>query len=188
MFPPMPHTSGNDRPKLGEPFGIEAGTCYLIKGKQTETSYRLFQEVVERGTPGLCITRIYPDKVRSRYGLASVPVWWISFIPGDQHYAPTAITMLAKVIESFIDDHPDGCVVLLDAVECIMNSVGFDKDLLFVDHMNEYVMPRKAIVLVPVDPECFTPSQFARLERTLESVDELELRGALENWPHPEIM
>jgi hypothetical protein len=100
----------------------------------------------------------------------------------------TAIGILAKVIESFIDDHPDGCVVLLDAVECIMNKVGFDKDLLFVDHMNEYVMPRKAIVIVPVDPECFGPSEFARLERSLESRDELELRQVLESRPFPEIL
>ena len=62
-----------------------------------------------------------------------------------------------------------------------MNGVGFDKDLLFVEHMNEYVMPRRAVVLVTVDPDCFKPSEFARLERFLESLDELELRQLLQN-------
>ena len=134
-----------------------------------------------RGTPGLCITRMHPAKVRSRYSLDSVPVWWISYSPGERHYAPTAVSLLAKVIETFIDDHPNGCVVLLDGVESIMNGVGFDKDLLFVEHMNEYVMPRRAVVLVTVDPDCFKPSEFARLERFLESLDELELRQLLQN-------
>ncbi|PYK11486.1 MAG: hypothetical protein DME61_00625 [Verrucomicrobia bacterium] len=165
---PMLGKTENDRPMLGKPFGLEDGTCYLVRGKQAETSYLLFQAIVEQGTPGLCITTMYPEKVRSRYSLASVPVWWISFVPGDQHYAPNAIGILAKVIEGFVDENPAGCVVLLDGVESIMNNIGFDKDMLFVEHMNEYVMSRKAIVLFTVDPECFKLSEFARLERSLK--------------------
>lgn len=177
----MKATMEVDSPKFERPFGLENGSCYLIRGKQAETSYLLFQDLVEQGTPGLCITRMYPEKVRSRYSLASVPVWWISYVPGDRNYAPTAIGILAKVIETFIDENPSGCVVLLDGVECIMNNIGFDKDLLFIEHVNEYVMSRRAIVLVAVDPECFKPSEFARLERSLETIDEQELREALEN-------
>jgi Protein of unknown function (DUF835) len=174
--------SVEDNPaKLDGPVDLEPGTCYLVKGKQVETSYRLFQDFVERGTPGLCVTRLYPAKVRSRYSLPAVPVWWISYSPGDGNYAPTAVGILAKVIESFIDEHPAGCIVLLDGVEAIMNGVGFDRDLLFVEHMNEYVMPRRAIVLVTVDPDCFKPSEFARLERFVEGIDELELREELDN-------
>jgi len=174
----------NDRPMLGKPFGLEEGTCYLVRGKQSETSYLLFQAVVEQGTPGLCITTMYPEKVRLRYSLASVPVWWISFVPGDRHYAPNAIGILAKVIEGFVDENPAGCVVLLDGVESIMNNIGFDKDMLFVEHMNEYVMSRKAIILFTVDPECFKLSEFARLERSLKSIDEPQLRQTLDNPEH----
>jgi archaellum biogenesis ATPase FlaH len=85
------------------------------------------------------------------------------------------------VIETFIDENARGCVILLDGVESIMNSIGFDKALLFVEHVNEYVIARRAIVLLTVDPECFKPSEFARLERTLNTLDEAALREALEN-------
>ena len=181
---PMLGKTENPRPMLGKPFGLEEGTCYLVRGKEAETSYLLFQAVVELGTPGLCITTMYPEKVRSQYRLASFPVWWISFVPGDQNYAPNAIGILAKMIEGFVDQNPAGCVVLLDGVESIMNNIGFDKDMLFVEHMNEYVMSRKAIVLFTVDPECFKLSEFARLERSLESIDEPQLRQALDNPEH----
>jgi two-component system cell cycle response regulator len=177
----MNGTIEDDRLRSSRPFGLEDGTCYLIPGKQSETSYLLFQGLVEGGTPGLCITRRYPEKVRSRYRLDSVPVWWISYAPGDQNYAPTAIGILARVIETFIDENPRGCVILLDGVESIMNSVGFDKALLFVEHVNEYVIARRAVILLTVDPECFKPSEFARLERTLDTLDEAVLREALEN-------
>src|SRR5437879_1419519 len=89
-----------------------------------------------------------------------------------------------EVIEGFVDQNPAGCVVLLDGVESIMNNIGFDKDMLFVQHMNEYVMSRKAVVLFTVDPECFRLSEFARLERSLKSIDEPQLRQALDNPEH----
>src|SRR6266568_3558636 len=38
----------NDRPMFGEPFGLEEGTCYLVRGKKAETSYLLFQDIVPR--------------------------------------------------------------------------------------------------------------------------------------------
>src|SRR6266704_3475774 len=139
----------NDRRMFGKPFGLEEGTCYLVRGKKAETSYLLFQAIVEKGTPGLCITTLYPEKVRSRYSLASFPVWWISFVPGDQHYAPNAIGILAKMIEGFVDQNPAGSVVLFT-----------------------------------VDPECFKLSEFARLERSLKSIDEPQLRQALDNPEH----
>jgi len=88
------------------------------------------------------------------------------------------------VIEGFVDENPAGCVVLLDGVESIMNNIGFDKDMLFVEHLNAYMMSRKAIVLFTVDPECFKQSEFARLERSLESIDEPQLRQALDNPEH----
>src|SRR5437870_13140038 len=97
-------------PKLDGPVELESGTCYLVKGKQTETSYRLLQDFVERGTPGLCITRTHPEKVRSRYSLDSGPVWWISYSPGRRHYAPPAVSLLAEFIDTITDDQPTGRV------------------------------------------------------------------------------
>src|SRR3989449_10918539 len=63
----------NDRPGLNKPFGLEEGTCYLVRGKKAETSYMLFQAIVEQWTPDLCIRTRFPAKARSRYRFASVP-------------------------------------------------------------------------------------------------------------------
>src|SRR5437667_7924016 len=68
----------NDRPVLNKPFGLEEGTCYLVRGKKAETSYLLFQAIVEVGTRDLCITTRFPEKVRSRYRCAPVSVGWLS--------------------------------------------------------------------------------------------------------------
>ncbi|HEY7588914.1 MAG TPA: DUF835 domain-containing protein [Thermoplasmata archaeon] len=176
----MPEASESAHGDLEEPYHLDPGTCYLIKGKASDTSYRLLEHLVSQGSPGLCLTRIYPEKVQARHRLPSVVLGWISHSPGDSCYDPTAIGTIAKTIEEFIDNHPQGCFILLDGIEFITNNLGFMKTLFFVEHVNEYVMPRQAIVLVPVDPDCFEPLDFARLDRFLESVDEADVRKALD--------
>ncbi|HYM40645.1 MAG TPA: DUF835 domain-containing protein [Thermoplasmata archaeon] len=167
---------------LGAPFHVEEGACYLARGKSVESAYRLFQHLADEGIPGLCVSRIYPDRVRTKYGLLRVPVWWISQSPGDDHFDPTAVGSLASAIESFIDEHPSGSLILLDGIEFIMAHIGFAKTLFFVEHLNEYVMPRRATMLFPVNPECFEPVEFARLERFMEGIEEPELRDSLDTF------
>src|SRR5438093_13073264 len=51
----------NDRPVLNKPFRLEEGACYLVRGKHVETSYMLFQAMVEQVTPGLRIRTNFPE-------------------------------------------------------------------------------------------------------------------------------
>lgn len=163
------------------PYPLEEGACYLLKGKTVDSAYRLARHTAESGVPVLCVSRIHPNRLRAKYGLDGASTWWISESPGDDNYDPTAVGTLSSAIEAFVEDHPD-CFVLLDGVEFIAVYVGFTKALMFVEHLNEYVMPRRATLLVPVDPECFEPTEFARLDRFTESVAESELRDALDAY------
>lgn len=174
------HEDGNSEPVI--PFSIEEGVFYLVKGKSVEPVYRLLQHRAAEGVPVLCVSRIHPDRLRAKFGLASATVWWISESPGDQHFEPTAIGTLSGAIEAFIGDHPDGCLVLLDGIEFITINIGFVKTLFFVEHLNEHVMARRATLLVPVDPECFQPIEFARLDRFTGSIMASELQEALDTF------
>ncbi len=51
------------------PMELERGACYLVKEKKPELSFRLFEMLLGQKTPGLCITRQYPDRVRRERGL-----------------------------------------------------------------------------------------------------------------------
>lgn len=161
---------------------VEAGGCYFVTGKAVDTSFHLFRRLVDEGAAGLCITRLYPPRVQQHYGLEGAEVHWLSESPGDGNLDPTAVATMAKGIEDFLDDHPEGAIVLLDGVEFIMGHVGFPKTLLFLEHLNETVMPRRATLVLPIDPQCFAETELALLERSLEVVDEEELRTALEAY------
>src|SRR2546429_9665786 len=52
------------------PMELEKGACYLVKEKKPELSFRLFEMLLGQKTPGLCITRQYPDRVRRGRGPA----------------------------------------------------------------------------------------------------------------------
>ncbi len=162
------------------PYPIEEGVCYLVKGKSVDSTFRFAALRADDGLPVLCVSRIYPERLRTRFGLASVTVWWISESPGEDHFDPTAVGTLSSAIERFIDEHPEGCLVVLDGIEFIAMNTGFAKASLFLEHLNEYVMPRRASMLVPVDPECFDPKEFARLDRFTGGILEEELREALD--------
>src|SRR2546427_11037205 len=55
------------------PMELEKGACYLVKEKKPELSFRLFEMLLGQNTPGLCITRQYPDRVRPELRL-SIPL------------------------------------------------------------------------------------------------------------------
>src|SRR5947199_345259 len=87
------------------PMELEKGVCYLVKEKKPELSFRLFEMLLGQKTPGLCITRQYPDRVRRERGLTETRIIWLSHTPGEDFHNPTAIGTLAKVIQKFIEDN-----------------------------------------------------------------------------------
>src|SRR5437660_508483 len=149
------------------PMELEKGVCYLVKEKKPELSYRLFETLVAQKIPGLCITRQYPERVRRERGLTEVRLIWLSHTPGEDFHNPTAIGTLAKVIQKFIEDSNGEGVVLLDGLEYLIINNGFLQTLMFVEHVNEFVMQRRAIILLPVSPDTLEEKELALLERNL---------------------
>ena len=178
----MPQAHGDRQLGLVNPLPIEEGVCYLVKGKSVEPAYRLLQYRVMEGAPVLCVSRLHPDRLRTKFGLASATVWWISESPGEGHFDPTAVGTLSSAVEAFIEDHPEGCLILLDGIEFIKINIGFVKTLLFVEHLNEYVMPRRATLLVSADPECFEPTEFALLDRFTGGIMASDIQEAVDTF------
>ena len=154
--------------------------CYLVEEAKPRLSFRMFRLLTADGTPGLCITRIYPDIAREKYPLRGVRVVWLADAPEEDSLRPMGIVNLSKTIEDFIEQHPEGCAILLDGIEFLILRNGFDPVLSFVAHLNEFVMRRKAIVLLPVSPATLERKELARLERDLEVADVAAWRAELD--------
>ncbi|TLZ51364.1 MAG: DUF835 domain-containing protein [Methanobacteriota archaeon] len=159
---------------------LSRGVCYLVEEKKPDLAYRLFKQLVADGLPGLVVTRLYPERVRRERSLPDVKVLWLSHTPGEDYHNPTAIGTLAKTISRFIEDHAGEAVVLLDGLEYLVVNNGFLQTLMFVEHVNEFVMQRKAVVLIPCSPEALEEKELALLERNLEVLESPAVKLDLE--------
>src|SRR2546428_5473548 len=84
------------------PMELEKGACYLVKEKKPELSFRLFEMLLGQKTPGLCITRQYPDRVRRERGLTGTRIMWLSPPPGGDFPHPPAVGRLPKVLPKLL--------------------------------------------------------------------------------------
>ncbi len=176
------HTYGSedDVVRAGLPMDIEKGVCYLVKEKKPDVSYRLFEVLLEQKIPGLIITRQYPERVRRERDLAEARIIWLSHTPGEDFHNPTAIGTLAKVVQKFIEDNNGEGVILLDGLEFMIINNGFLQTLMFVEHVNEFIMQHRAIVLLPISPETLEEKELALLERNVKVLESPALRTDLE--------
>src|SRR2546428_11385242 len=129
----------------------------------------------------LCIPRQYPDRVRRERGLTDVRIIWLSHAPAWDFHNPNAIGTLAKVIQKFIEDNNGEGVVLLDGHEYLIINNGFLQTLMFVEHVNQVVMQRRAIILLPVSPDTLEEKELALLERNMKVLESPALKTDLES-------
>jgi Protein of unknown function (DUF835) len=172
--------SDDDFVRAGWPMDIEKGVCYLVKEKKPDVSYRLFEVLLEQKIPGLIVTRQYPERVRRERDLSEARIIWLSHTPGEDFHNPTAIGTLAKVIQKFIEDNGGEGAILLDGLEFLIINNGFLQTLMFVEHVNEFIMQHRAILLLPVSPETLEEKELALLERNVKVLESPALRTDLE--------
>ena len=165
----------------GTSFSLSRGLCYLVKEKKPDLAFQVFKQLLGDGLPGIVISRQYPDRVRADHPLPfEVRVLWLSHTPGEDNHNPTAIGTLAKTISRFIEDANGEAVVLLDGLEYLIVNNGFLQTLMFVEHVNEFVMQRKGVVVIPVSPGALEDKELALLERNLEVMESPAVRLDLE--------
>ena len=172
--------SDDESVRTGLPMDIEKGVCYLVKEKKPDVSYRLFEVLLEQKLPGLVVTRQYPERVRRERGLTEARIIWLSHTPGEDFHNPTAIGTLAKVLQKFIEDNGGEGVILLDGLEFLIINNGFLQTLMFVEHVNEFIMQHRGILLLPVSPETLEEKELALLERNLKVLESPALKTDLE--------
>jgi len=151
-------------------FEAVPGTSYALLGDRPEPAFLRFAADVAAGAPGLCITRIHPEKARERYALAGVPVHWLSRSFSKDTLNPTNLGAIVELVQKHAAGHP-GSRVLLDGLEYLYTQNDFGKVAKFVQVLADIVSEEKAILYMPLDP------------RTLEDEERAILLRDLRTWP-----
>lgn len=157
------------------------GACYLIEDRDPEVAYRLFSQLLPEYGSGFCISRRHPDRIRPKFGRFDVRLGWLAEAPGEDHFSANAMALLAKTIQQFIQDHGSSGLVLIDGLEYVIIHNGFQPTLLaFVEHLNEFIMSTRSIVLIAFRPETLEPRELALLERNLRVLDGKDVKSQLD--------
>jgi len=150
-------------------YNLQSGYSYIIKEEIPDQAYDIFVDASKNGTPCLCVTREYPEKVKDRWDLKGVPFLWLS-MDQEKPYArdPTNLALLYSDIKTFIIENKS-CMVLLSGLEYLISQNDFPKVLKLLQHINDKIAVSDSVMLVPVSPLTLPESQLKLLEKEMRS-------------------
>ncbi|HYM40062.1 MAG TPA: DUF835 domain-containing protein, partial [Thermoplasmata archaeon] len=159
---PAPHPAAQGKPRL------RTASTYLVVGEQTDAAYRLFEEALAAGQRGLCLTRVYPQRLRERYAAAEVSVLWLSNVGKEDAIRPKDLEKLSLAVEQFVAREHGA--VLLDGVEYLVTNNNFLTVLRLVQAMRDQVAIHNGTLLISVSPTALESHQLTLLEREVDQV------------------
>ncbi len=153
---------------------LRSGTTYLVREKKGKAAFKLFAEQAAQ-RQGFCITRKHPEIARSHCGVPEgARLKWLTPSVGKDRVDPKALNTMTKCVYDFVLEFPRG-TILLDGVEYLLLHNDFSKTLLFLEHLNDFVMQSETLLFVPINPEALNDHDMALLERNVEVLEGEEL-------------
>jgi PAS domain S-box-containing protein len=145
-------------------YALEPGYIYMLLSTETETSFRIFQDLVQHGAPGLCLSRILPDTIRKVYSLEKTPILWLTTnkVPNQHCITPSNIVDMSSAIINFLDKSNDG-IVLFDGLEYLISQNNFRSILNLIQLLNDKIMLNRGKIILPLDPDIIDPKELHQI-------------------------
>ncbi|MCE5296531.1 MAG: DUF835 domain-containing protein, partial [Euryarchaeota archaeon] len=145
---------------------LEKSFAYLIKEEKPENAYELFENEIKKGSKGLCITRNYPVKIKSKYDIGDTPMIWLSNVGKDNSLRPKDLEKLSYSLEQFLSTNEG--VILLDGLEYLITNNNFLTVLRFVQSLRDQVAINKSILIMALNPSTLDPHELNLLEKEVD--------------------
>ncbi len=150
-------------------FRPEPRRSYLIETTDSGKLYRLLNDAIDKEERGIHVfTRMNPERVKREFGVKSEEIYWLTArdSPSQRTVAPNLESLTWRLEEIIEEDN----IVLLDGLEYLISTSGFDAAIQFIRHMVDSVSETKCTLLIPVNPGAFEKKQLSLLEREMEVV------------------
>src|SRR2546428_1070253 len=149
-------------------YELDRGYTYAVLERDASQAFEIFKDYVTHGTQGLCITRRAPKAVMTEYGLERTPILWLSRVATEKNAVrPSPPEKVAMAVEHFIEVS-EKSIVLLDGFEYLVSHNDFGSVLALLHDLNESVVMRDSILLVPFDPTAFNEREIALVRREVK--------------------
>jgi hypothetical protein len=154
-------------PLMDGPIVLDYGRIYLIPHERMDRALEIITKLVNMNEEIMCISRMHPAQVIERWPLGKINAHWLSQRPGDGNISPDHPMVVKRTLESFMMQKHQA-VAILDGLEYLSIFTDFHRLNVMFEELNDVVMERRSILLVPLDPRLFEPRSLARLRRFAE--------------------
>jgi hypothetical protein len=149
-------------------FTDDLGASYIVKTKDTKKGFEAYEKIRERqSSPGMVISRTFPDKIRQKYGMDDDIFLWLSREKTEGSIDPSDLEKLEYFVQEFVSEN-ERAVVLLDGIEYIALQNTFESTLKFLQSLNDRIILSRATLIIPLNPAVLDKKQLSLLERELE--------------------
>ncbi|MBU7023517.1 MAG: DUF835 domain-containing protein [Theionarchaea archaeon] len=149
-------------------FTDDLGASYIVKTKDTKKGFEAYEKIRERqSSPGMVISRTFPDKIRQKYGMDDDIFLWLSREKTEGSIDPSDLEKLEYFVQEFVSEN-ERAVVLLDGIEYIALQNTFESTLKFLQSLNDRIILSRATLIIPLNPVVLDKKQLSLLERELE--------------------
>jgi hypothetical protein len=143
--------------------------AYLIREPKAERVFSLFSDLLQSKARGLCITRIHPDDLRSRYPIEGAGFIWLSKSAGGAAKGmavaePGALVDIASAISDFASDGGNAAV-LLEGLEYMISQNGFPSIMRFLQKVNEKIVLNDSYLLISANPAAMKEQEYRLLAK-----------------------
>ena len=143
--------------------------AYLVREPKADRIFELFAELLQGKARGLCITRVHPDDLRTRYRIREAGFIWLSKSPGqkarDMAVAePSALVDIASAISDFAADGGNAAV-LLEGLEYMISQNGFASIMRFLQKVNEKIVLNDSYLLISANPAAMKEQEYKVLAK-----------------------
>ena len=143
--------------------------AYLVREAKAERVFGLFSDLLRTNARGLCITRIHPDDLRSRYPIGDAGFIWLSKSTGgkakDMAVAePSALVDIASAISDFASEGGNAAV-LLEGIEYMISQNGFASIMRFLQKVNEKIVLSDSYLLISANPAAMKEQEYRLLAK-----------------------
>jgi Protein of unknown function (DUF835) len=143
--------------------------AYLVREPKADRVFRLFADLLRANARGLCITRMHPDDLRSRYRIEDAGFIWLSKSGGPKAKGmaiaePSALVDIASAISDFTRDGGNAAV-LLEGLEYMISQNGFGSILRFLQKVNEKIVLSDSVLLISANPAAMKEQEYRLLAK-----------------------
>jgi len=137
---------------------------YLTKGNVDEI-FDVFVDKVTHGYEGICISRIFPQKIKFKYNMKNTKIFWLTVEKGGE--STIWYPHLGKIHDILVEflEKSKNPIILIDGIEFLITKNNYKNTLSFLQVIIEKVALHDAILLIPINPNTLQLQELSLLER-----------------------